>query len=260
MSKPKVLFYDLETSYIITEEYKWGIWDERPIEQHVIQDWQVLTIAWKWLGEKKIYCLGQDDYPDYVPGKINDKSLLESFWDVIQEADVIVAHNGDQFDAKKLRTRMIIQGLQPYSPTKQYDTKKAYKRVGAFTSNKLIHLATDTGSAAKGDPGGFKTWKGCVAGEPKAWAHMKKYNKQDIPPLEGLYTTIVPWDPQAPSLNVLADKPNSCTVCLGTSVIMRGLTAPTKSGTRRHRYVCTNPTCGKWMQGRTIIRSEPLLV
>lgn len=252
MPKPKVLFFDIETSYIITEEYKWGIWDERPIEQHIVQDWQVLTIAWKWLGEKKIHCLGQDDFPDYVPGKINDLSLLKEFWKILDEADVAVAHHGDPFDFKKLNARMLIQKLPPYSPIRQYDTKKAYKRVGAFTSNKLANLATDTGSAAKGDPGGFKTWKGCVAGDPKAWAHMKRYNKFDIPPLEGIYNEITPWDRQSPSLNILAGKPAACPNCLSDKIQRRGLTIPSKTG-RKQRFKCTN--CNKWLQGRTTIQS-----
>jgi hypothetical protein len=253
MSKPKVLFFDIETSYVITEEYKWGIWDERPIEQHIVQDWQVLTIAWKWLGETKIHVLGQDDFPDYKPGKINDKSLLKAFWHILNEADVAVAHHGDPFDFKKLRARMVIQGLKPYSPLKQYDTKKAYKRVGAFTSNKLANLSKDTGGHAKGDPGGFGTWKGCLAGVPKAWAHMKRYNKLDIPPLEDLYLTIIPWDPQAPALHILADKPKACPSCLGGRIQSRGLTQPTKTG-RRRRFVCMS--CGKWLQGRSTFKSD----
>ena len=252
-NKPRVLFFDIETSYIITREYKWGIWDERAIEQEIVQDWQILTIAWRWLGEKKIHCLGQDDFDDYKAGKINDLSLLKYFHKVIDEADIVVAHHGDPFDIKKLNTRMIINKIPPYSPTKQYDTKKAYKRVGAFTSNKLANLSKDTGGNPKGDPGGFKTWKGCVAGDPKAWSHMKKYNKLDIPPLEDIYHEITPWDKQSPALNIYNEDLDSCTNCLGTNIQKRGFASPTKTG-RKRKYQCQD--CFKWMYGRTTFKSD----
>jgi hypothetical protein len=249
MPKKKVLSFDIETSPLIA--YTWTEWlDGQVIE--VIQDYQILTIAWKWLGEKTIHCLGQDDFPDYKPGTINDKSLLKAFREVLNDADVVVAHNGDQFDVKKLNARMIIQGLAPYSPVKQYDTKKAAKRIGGFTSNRLGRLAKDLNVASKGDPGGFGTWKGCMAGDPKAWAKMKKYNRQDIPPLEDLYVKFAPWDKQSPSLNVLEDRPDACPNCLGTHIQARGLSTPTKTG-RKQRYVCMD--CGKWLQGRKTVQS-----
>lgn len=248
--KPRVLFYDIETSPLIC--YTWTEWiDGQVIE--VIQDYQILTIAWKWLGEKKIHCIGQDDFPDYKPGQISDKSLLKAFKKVLDEADVIVAHNGDRFDVKKLNARMIINGMQPYSPVKQYDTKKAAKRIGGFTSNRLGRLAKDLNVAAKGDPGGFTTWKSCLAGDPKAWAKMKKYNKQDIPPLEDLYIKLSPWDKQSPSLNIIADRPAACPNCLSNHIQARGYTTPTKTG-RKRRYVCM--ACGKWLQGRKTVKSD----
>lgn len=245
---PKVLIFDIETSPLIG--YTWGEWQQDVIK--LLQDFQVLTIAWKWLGEKKIHCLGQDDFKDYKPGKINDRSLLQAFHPIISEADVVVAHNGDQFDVKKLNARMIVQGLKPYSPVKQYDTKKAAKRIGGFTSNRLGRLASDMDVARKGDPGGFGTWEGCLAGDPKAWAKMKKYNKLDLPPLEDIYKVLAPWDKQSPALNVIADRPESCPNCLSDKIQSRGLSTPTKVG-RKRRYQCTN--CGKWLQGRKTIQS-----
>lgn len=242
---PRVLFWDIETSPLIT--YTWDEWLNGQVIK-TIQDYQILTIAWKWLGESKIYCKGQDDYKDYKPGRINDKSLLEDFWNVINEADIVVAHNGDNFDIKKLNARMIIHGLKPYSPVKQYDTKKAAKRVGGFTSNRLGRLAQDFDVAPKGSPGGFETWEGILAGDPKSWAKMKKYNKQDIPPLEDIYKVLAPWDRQSPALNAYYVRPDACINCLGTHLESRGRSAPTKTGVRKPRFVCLD--CGKWQYGR----------
>lgn len=261
MPQPKVLFFDVETSALITRERKWGLWDEHPIKREVTQDYQILTVAWYWLGDDtrdghpRVQVLGQDDFSDYVPGKLDDRKLLEAFWAQISDADYVVAHNGDSFDMKKLRTRMILQGLLPFSPPKQYDTLKAAKRVGKFTSNKLGDLARELGVAAKGNPGGFETWEGCEGGDPKMWRKMKHYNKLDIAPMIGVYNRIAPWDRLAPALNVIADAPDACTFCLGTHLQSRGMGTPTKVG-RRRRYQCMNPSCGKWLQGRNIIPSD----
>jgi hypothetical protein len=265
MSKPKVLFFDVETSALETKERKWGLWDERPIKREVTKDYQILTVAWHWYGEMRrgkhvVYVIGQDDLPGYVPGQIDDLELLREFHKVISEAQYVVAHNGDTFDMKKLRARMVLKGLPPFPAPKQYDTLKAAKRVGKFTSNRLGDLARDFGVDEKGDPGGFETWEGCENGDPKSWRHMKRYNKADIPPMIGVYDRLTPWDKQAPDLNVLADMPDACTRCLGRVFELRGLTIPTKTGTRRQRYQCKAVNCGKWLQGRNIIRSDVQLV
>lgn len=205
----KGLIFDIETSPLVI--YSWQIWQTDAIE--VIEDYQILSIAWQWVGEKKVHCKGQDDMPGYKPGVNNDKGLMKLIWKLLDEADYAVAHNGDQFDVKKVNTRFMVNGMQPPSPYKQIDTKKIAKRIAGFTSNRLKDLAKDLHVAQKGDPGGFATWKGCLAGEPKAWAKMKKYNRQDIPPLMDLYLLFRAWDKNGAAMNVMEGKPDKCPKC-----------------------------------------------
>lgn len=247
MADAKVLVYDIETSPIIG--YTWGTWQQDVIK--VKEDWQILSVAWKWLGERKVTVLGQDDFPDYKPGVNNDKSLVEFIHGLFDTADIVIAHNGDSFDQKKCQARMIIHGMAPPSPYKQLDTKKIAKRYAAFTSNRLGHLADDLKVAQKGSPGGFDTWLGCMAGDPKAWAKMKKYNKQDIPPLEDIYIKLRPWISNHPGINILKDRPNACPKCGQGPLQARGYTT-TKTG-KKQRFQCQK--CWGWSQGRTLIKS-----
>lgn len=203
------LVFDIETSPLIA--YTWGMYEDSVIE--VIEDYQILTVAWQWVGEKKVHCVGQDDFLLYEPGVNNDLEVVKTIWKLLNEADYVVAHNGDQFDIKKVNARIMIHDLPPYAPVKQIDTKKLAKRVGGFTSNRLKHLAQDLNVNQKGDPGGFGTWKGCLAGDPKAWKKMKKYNKQDIPPLMDLYLKFRPWDKSGYQHNVAEGRPNACPKC-----------------------------------------------
>jgi len=213
--KTRILIYDIETSPIVG--YTWGIWQQNVIE--VIDDWQILSVAWHWLGDDdskgrpKVTVKGQDDYLRYKPGVNDDTDIVSLLWELFDRADLVVAHNGDSFDQKKSQARMLIRGLKPPAPYKQTDTKKIAKRIGAFTSNSLKHLAKDMEVAQKGNAGGFETWKGCLAGDKKAWKKMKQYNKEDIPPLIDLYLKLRPWDNSAIPLNVTEGRPEACPKC-----------------------------------------------
>lgn len=261
MLKPRVLIYDIETSPITA--YLWGVGKyDRPIE--IIEDYQILSVAWHWLGDNNargnpiVSVVGQDDFGDYIPGVNNDTNVVEYIHGLYDEADIVIAHNGNSFDQKKSQARMMLRGMAPPSPYKQIDTYRIAKKYAAFNVNRLGGLAEAFGVAQKGSPGGFETWKGCLAGDPKAWAKMKRYNRQDIPPLVGIYKKFLPWIENHPSMSVIGNKPNACPKCFSTKGMQsRGLTAPTKTG-RKQRFQCTD--CWGWSQGRITTKSEVLYV
>lgn len=207
--KARILAYDIETSPLIC--YTWQTYQTDVIE--VIEDYQILTVAWQWVGEKKVHVIGQDDFKGYKPGVNDDTNVVKKIHELMCEADAVLGHNSRSFDDKKSQARMMIRGLDPPTPYRQIDTKVIAKRVGAFTSNRLKSLAKDLNVSQKGDPGGFETWKGCLAGDKKAWKRMKKYNKQDIPPLVDLYLKFRPWDKQAIPLNVINGNFEACPKC-----------------------------------------------
>jgi hypothetical protein len=212
--KARVLLWDCETSPLII--YSWDIYDTNAIK--VIKEGQILCFSWKWLGEKKVQVLGQDDFKGYKPGINNDKSVVEALWGLFDEADVVIAHNGNSYDQKYAQARMMVHDMKPPSPYQQIDTKLVAKRYGRFSSNKLDDLGRNLSLGQKLDTGGFSTWEGCMAGDDKAWAMMKKYNKQDVALLEQLYTHLRPWISNHPALNVIENRPESCKNCGGTKI------------------------------------------
>ena len=121
------------------------------------------------------------DFPSaYKKDPENDSSLVKALWDLIDEADVVIAHNGDKFDMRKANARFVAHGLGPASPVKQVDTLKVARRYFMFNSNKLDHLGAHLGLGRKVDTGGFETWAGCMRGDMKFWKRMTKYAKQDV--------------------------------------------------------------------------------
>lgn len=220
MSEPRVLLYDLENSP--SEGYFWPgqLYDRSIIK--VTRDWQILSCAWKWLGESSVHVLGLDDFEDYEPGQAHDYRLCGAIHELFDRADLIIAHNGDGFDQPKAYTKLIRHGYEPPSPAKTVDTLKIARKYFQFDSNKLGALGEALGFGGKTDSGGWDTWEGCIEGDPKAWRKMKKYNKADVVLLEKIYLVLRPWMTNHPNVAALGGKPEACPTCGKGPLILRG--------------------------------------
>src|ERR1041385_6213513 len=109
MNKPKILLVDIETAPSLG--YCWGKWQQNVIAFK--EDWYILSVAFKWLGDKKIQTRLLCDYKSYKNNPQNDKFLVEELWKLFNEADIIIAHHGDGFDVKKSNARFVFHGLKP---------------------------------------------------------------------------------------------------------------------------------------------------
>lgn len=237
MPKPqsKILFLDIETFPNVA--YVWGKYDQNVIRFK--QESCMATFVAKWLGKKEIISRSLPEYPGYKPGSYDDKALVGDLWKLLDEAEIVVAHNGDAFDVRVCNARFILHGFGPPSPFKTVDTKKAIKKVARLNSNKLDDIGQylSMGKKIKTD---FDLWEGCIKGDPKAWAQMVKYNKQDVLLLERLYLRVRPWVNNHPSL-VRGLLP-ACPKCASQDIQWRGYA---RTNTRSYaRFQCKN--CGGW--------------
>lgn len=192
---PRILLFDIETAPI--EAYVWSIWDQNVGLNMIKQDWTVLSWSAKWLGEKEVM------YEDLRDSKNvrDDKKVLKSIWKLLDEADIVVGHNSDSFDVKKLNARFIQAKMQPPSGYKRMDTKKLAKKHFNFTSNKLQYitdkLCTKYKKLSHGKFPGFSMWDQCLKGNVDAWNEMKLYNEYDVLSLEEAFLKILPWESSA---------------------------------------------------------------
>ena len=238
----RILLYDIEIASDIGDS--WQKWNTNI--HHYRRDWYMLCFAYKWLGEKKTHVVAQPDFKSYKKGSTDDRELVNALWDLFDEADIVIAHNGDSFDQKKSNTRMVINGRTPASPYFEIDTKKVAKRYFGFTSNKLDDLARQLGIKGKLDTGGYSLWLGCEEGDPKAWKKMKSYNKQDVWVLEQVYLRLRPWIKNHPPINTIINNPTGCPTCGKGPLTKQGVRA-TKTNTYQ-RYRCSN--CRSWHHER----------
>src|ERR1035437_5750157 len=197
--RPKICFFDIETAPSLG--YFWGkLWETNIID--VQAPWYMLSFAYKWLGENKIHTRALPDYPIFKKDKENDKELVEDLHDLFDQADILIAHNGDRFDIRKTNARFIMQGLRPPSPYKTIDTLKAARRHFQFESNKLNDLGQYLKLGRKLPHTGFDLWKRCMTGEKAAWQTMRDYNARDVELLEKVYEKLKPYMTNHPDLGV----------------------------------------------------------
>jgi len=248
VNKTKILFFDIEISPIIS--YNWRLWQSDAID--IVEDWQILCFAYKWADEKRVHVVGQDDFKSWKPGVNNDEDVVKALHKLFDEADIVVGHNGDGYDIKKVNARMIFHKLKPPSPFRTVDTLKVARKVAGFSSNKLANLVEQLDLGKKMDAGGIDVLKGVLKGVKKDWKHLKEYNKMDVVILERLYYELLPWMTNHPSLAVLNDQPDACPKC-GSTNLRKGGFYITKTG-KRKRYQCLS--CGGWTKGRKIYRNE----
>lgn len=235
----KILFLDIETSPNLG--WTWGKYEQDVIEFE--QEWHMLSFSAKWLGSNKTVVYALPDFPGYAKNKRDDKQLVSKLWELINEADVVIAHNGDKFDIRKINSRFIVNGLLPPAPYKTVDTLKIAKKHFGFNSNRLDDLGNILGLGRKLNTGGFKLWKDCMAGKLEAWKKMKAYNKQDVLLLEQVYLKLRPWVSAHPNIGILVDK-NACHACASVNTQRRGYSHSKQ--TTYQRIQCMD--CGSWSQ------------
>lgn len=236
MTEPKILFIDIETFPNLG--YCW-----RKYEQNIIdyeQEFCIATFAAKWLGGKAIFAKALPDYKGYKKGSYDDKAIVQEICDLLSEADIIVAHNGDAFDFKVINSRLIFHNIKPPAPYKTIDTKKMAKDVARFNSNKLDDLARYFGEGRKIDTT-FKLWLDCINGVQAAWDKMVTYNKHDVALLEKVYLRLRPYAKQHPNIGAYTNRPD-CPKCGSKNLEKRGYAI---TSTRRYqRFQCKE--CGGW--------------
>lgn len=239
----RILTLDIETSPIMAKV--WSLWKQNVSLNQIEDDWYIMSYSAKWLDEPEVM------YEDCRTDIGADDLLLESLWELLDEADIVVAHNGDRFDIPKINARFILNGFMPPSPYKTIDTVKVAKRSFAFTSNKLAYLTDKLTEDKKLDHAkfaGMELWNECMKGNMEAWDEMEAYNKMDVISLEELYLKLRPWMPNHPNVNTMEDKEVVdedsvwCPKCGSHHLQKRGKYHTNKGVYQRYQCV----SCGGW--------------
>lgn len=242
MSGPKILIYDIETAPLVG--FAWGLWENNIALNQLLEDWSVLCWAAKWYGEDHTY---YDDVRDNEDIR-DDSDVVASIHEMIDEADIVVTHNGKRFDEKKLNARFFKWGLPPLGKKRHIDTKQLASSKFGFTSNKLEYLTSNFTEAKKSQHAkfpGFTLWRECLAGNPEAWDEMVDYNIQDVLSLEDLFEKMLPWEN---SINLGIYEDERSTMCGHSTLSLQKRGFQYTNTGKFQRYQCSE--CGKWSVSR----------
>lgn len=221
----KTLLFDIETSPILA--YTWGVWQHNIQPAGIVEDRKILCICWKELGKRGVS--GR-----VVGDGVSERDVIEAFRAAAEDADVLVAHNGDKFDVKHLNAKLIEYRIDPLPKLHTVDTLKEVKKIAKFTYNRLDFLAQKLFGVGKHDTD-FDLWKGVMGGDAKASARMLAYCKNDVILLERLYVALRPYFKNHP--NIATHDSMNCPRCNCEVVTLRKAYR-TKSGLERAHFNC----------------------
>lgn len=191
----KVLFFDVETAPLLA--YVWRLSQDYINPQGVISESFMLSWSAKWSGHKSI----KSDVLTSTEALAQDDSrIVASLADLLREADIVVAHNGDDFDMKVVNGRVLANSLEPLGPIQTIDTKKIARSSFKFASNSLDYLATQVLGREGKIKTDFDLWQRCYNGDAKALKEMVRYNKQDVVILEEVFEAMKPYVKRLPRM------------------------------------------------------------
>jgi len=271
----KIGLLDIETAPV--DVYVWQLKRNDYIHiQQIVNEWFMLCWRGKWLFGDEVF--GGRLTAKEAIGK-DDQHICNDLWKFLDEADIIIGHNVENFDIKKANARMFIKhGLPPYSPIQTIDTLKQSRRIfgcGA-ESHKLDWLCRKFGLPGKYEMG-FQYWRDCIGeavhSEVKtndknviesiiydkkivdsALQTMYEYCGNDTSILEELYLKLRPYMKSHPNLNLYMDgKENHCSHCGSDKLQATGKAYFTPAG-KYQCHQCKN--CGAFvrMKSREIMQ------
>lgn len=211
---PKILFYDIETALAIA--YHFNHWKVNISRKHKIKPSHMLSHAWQWGLDGK------------VEGSIltqleaiqrDDERIVHECWHLLNNCDVLVAHNAKSFDVKKVNGFFLKYGLNPPSPYKVYDTLSVCKRKFSLDFNNLAFVAEYLGVEQKIDTD-IDLWIGCAEGRQEALDEMLEYNIGDITTLVGVFKKLIVWDNDGVNMALFNQNTEvACPHCSGDDIV-----------------------------------------
>lgn len=237
--KPKILYWDIESSYVKANIWRYG-------EQYVSHDQiargqvtKIICIGYKWEHEKKAHVIEWDNK------KQDSKQAIKKFIKILETADLAIAHNGNKFDMKVLNAQAILNGLPPINWPATDDSLLLARRHFSFPSYRLDYLAKTFLGEGK-NPMSFIDWELILEGETqkirdKALRKMVRYCKKDVVVLQGVVEAIRAYTNSSVNRSIIINgHREGCPSCGSSSVQSNGFRT-TKAG-RYRRLRCNS--CG----------------
>lgn len=245
--KPRILFYDLETSPL--KAYVWGLGKQvvrhKQLDKNFSQ-WGIICATYCWNDGKPAKAI------DWGYKEQDTAKVVEEFDKLIKQADFVIGKNNKRFDDKMLNAARMLNGLPGMPEWVRYteDLERQMRRYFRLPSQALDYISEQLGLGGKIGME-FQDWIDIVerneSGE-KALKKMLKYGKKDVEDTRTLWMKLEQHFETSINLATFNELKLACKHCASQDVKRNGTRC--LRGMRYQEYHCN--ACGRYA-GRTAI-------
>jgi predicted PolB exonuclease-like 3'-5' exonuclease len=245
MTTPKIRIFDIETTPNIHACWRPGL--QYVSVDSIIQERVVICAAWKDVGENYVYHtpvlkFDKNGVPD-------DTEVILSIREGLEDADILVAHNGDKFDLPWIVGRSLVHGFGPLPNIPIVDTWKIARRKFNLNSTKLDYLAKLLGFEGKMKTE-YEWWLAVLRQDKNIIQKMLEYNIDDVCLLEEVYLALRPFMTNHPNLGVIMGQIDTCPNCGTKGSLVKNGTRPRGRVSVAQEYRCK--ACGTYPSGPAV--------
>lgn len=250
MKKPKILFYDIETTPILAYIWRFGkqvVRSAQVCDKRNVNDIICITYCWNDGKPAKVLHWGYKEQ--------DSSKVIKAFDKLIEKADITIGKNNKRFDEKHINMQRLLHNLPPLPDWILYsdDLESQLRRHFAFPSQGLDYISHLLGLGGKVSMK-FSDWVDIVEKRSKAsYDKMLKYGKKDIEDTRAI------WDHcerhfTKTAAGAYLDRENpSCSSC--GSQKLHILDTRRSGATEWVRFRCGNMKCRKYI-GRAPLKKN----
>jgi len=131
--------------------------------------------------------------PNWAKARSDDSKIVEAVANELKKYDILVAHNGVDFDLPFLRTRLLVNDLPPLPDFKIVDPVKIARKSLRLGYNSLERIASVLGVNQKKNVDGQVWLRAILDGDKKAMDQITKKCISDVLMLEDIIDHLKPY-------------------------------------------------------------------
>lgn len=255
LDKPRILYFDIETTIAIFAGYRLG--QQYVSHEQILKRPEVMCISWAWNDEKVQHATFNLKKYDYKKKDDDaDYELLKLFSAEIASAHLLVGQNSVNFDLPVITSRLIKYKLPPLPEVLHDDTFLQTQKKVKHISHKLDDVGDFLGYGSKAPHGnGMDWWIRIAQGDESLLKKMVKYCDEDVNKLRKIYKHQLPYIKSKLNLAAFKDGDEICPSPLcGSHNITRNGFRRTRAG-KFQRFVCND--CGhQFSNGKNLLQNS----
>lgn len=245
MNKPRILFYDIETSPL--KAWVWQMGEQYVGHKQLDKNhsrYGIICVTYCWNDGSSAQCI------DWGYEEQDTTKVIKEFDQIINLADHVIGKNSDKFDNKMINAARMFGDLPGNPSWTKYtdDLERQMRRYFRLPSQSLDYISDQLGLGGKIKME-FQDWVDIVEKNKngkKSFNKMCKYGKKDVEDTRTLWNKLAQhFDPK---FNVAAHTGNyfNCKRCGGDNLYKNGIR--TAGSTQYQMYNCRD--CNNIYAGR----------